>query len=86
MDLDSLLRPCPTSRCPHDRGCAEGDRRRAEGGHTCAIVQAPKMDTPELVAAECSCGQYRSTPTTEGQARISWRMHADGKMGWHPDR
>lgn len=81
MDLDRLSRPCPDSRCDHLRGCWEGDKRRAEGGHAAAILAAPKMDTPDLVKASCSCGEYTSGGGTEGSVLIAWRMHADAKMG-----
>lgn len=80
MDLDRLSRPCPTSRCDHSRGCWEGDKRRAEAGHAAALVASPKMDAWSLVAAACSCGQYRSGPSTEPHALAAWRQHADAKI------
>jgi hypothetical protein len=43
--------------------------------HTVAIVASPKMDTPSLVAAKCTCGNYRSGPTSESDARQSGRQH-----------
>lgn len=76
--------PCPDADCPHLGECIAATRRRAEGGHTCRIVPAPKMDAPRLVAADCSCGRYRSSATLERLARQSWRAHADAKMGFQP--
>lgn len=48
--------------------------------HELTIIPAPKMDTPSLVAAQCSCG-YRSGSGTEHTVRKSWRQHADTKIG-----
>lgn len=75
---------CTKPRCRHSVECPEAVRRRAEGGHACVIVASPKMDAWDLVAAACSCGEYRSGPGTETSARKSWRLHADQKMGWRP--
>lgn len=47
--------------------------------HELTIVPAPKMDTPSLVAARCSCG-YRSGSATENEARKSWQQHVDAKL------
>ena len=47
--------------------------------HEMTIVPSPKMDTPSLVASVCSCGKYRSGPTTENDARKSWQQHVDAK-------
>jgi hypothetical protein len=73
----NLLDPCPDSRCTHDQDCAEGKRRRA---HTVAIVPAGKMDAPTLVAAECSCGTYRSSPGSETRVRAAHADHAAAKL------
>ena len=47
--------------------------------HVISIVPAPKMDAPSLVAAECSCGEYRSSPTTENDARTRGEHHRRDK-------
>jgi hypothetical protein len=47
--------------------------------HHITIVPAPKMDTPSLVAAECSCGKYRSSSTTENDARKRGAAHVAAK-------
>lgn len=76
--------PCPTLRCTHRGGCGQADARRAAGGHTLEIVPAPKMDAPALVAAQCSCGRYRSTSTSPPQARKAWQAHADASTTPEP--
>lgn len=45
------------------------------GRHTLTLVPSPKMDTPDLVAAECACGNYRSGPHTEHGALADGRQH-----------
>jgi hypothetical protein len=52
------------------------DAATALATHRITIVPAPKMDTPGLVAAECSCGHYRSSSTTEHEARKRGIAHA----------
>lgn len=47
--------------------------------HVLTIVPRPKMDTPSLVAARCSCG-YESGSTTENKARKSWAQHTAAKQ------
>jgi hypothetical protein len=48
--------------------------------HTLEIIPSPKMDSPDLVAAKCSCG-YQSSATTEPHARHRWASHANNKGG-----
>lgn len=47
--------------------------------HKIHLIPAPKMDTPTLVAAYCTCGQYRSTSMTESNARKAGIAHVDAK-------
>lgn len=54
--------------------------------HVIRIVPAPKMDTPSLVAAECSCGNYRSGSTTENDARKRGEAHVAAKEQAENDR
>lgn len=54
-------------------------RSRVHGDHSMSTVPAGKMDTPELVAAVCSCGQYRSGAGTEHTVFRAWRAHAEAK-------
>lgn len=46
--------------------------------HAIEIVPAPKMDTPSLVAASCTCG-YRSGSTTRNSAEKSGQQHLEAK-------
>lgn len=46
--------------------------------HRYTIVPAPKMDTPELVAAKCICG-YKSSSCTEAQAHHRGTAHINAK-------
>ncbi len=43
--------------------------------HHIDIVASPKMDTPSLVAALCTCGSYRGGPATEPHARKCGQQH-----------
>lgn len=47
--------------------------------HVIDIVPAGKMDTPNLVAAVCSCGTYRSCPGSENASRKSGDQHVAAK-------
>ncbi len=72
--------------CDHTGSCYEADQRRADAGHGMTLVPRPKMDTPELVAAVCACGDYTSGPSSEPGARQSWRDHADAKIRMRAER
>jgi hypothetical protein len=55
-------------------GAEHTPEQHAAMAHTAAIVPGPKMDTPGLVKAQCSCGGYT---TSSGTERMVLRSHAD---------
>lgn len=48
---------------------------RGEHAHLLRLDPAPKMDTPDLVRAVCSCGDYSSSNDTPHGATRSWVSH-----------
>lgn len=51
------------------------DEPSEESGHLISIRDADKTDATGLHQAVCSCGRYRSMPTTRGQAQRAGRQH-----------
>lgn len=65
---------------PPGRPAAPGSTRSMTlGGHRMTIEPSPKMDTPGLVAAVCSCGEYRSGAGSKDTVFKAWRSHAEAK-------
>lgn len=54
---------------------AETVAQQVVEAHELEIEFSPKMDAGSLVRAVCSCGRYRSTTTTDPEARKAHRQH-----------
>lgn len=52
--------------------------------HVITVNQSTKPDARGLYEAQCSCGEYRSGPTSQNQAHKRGRAHMDASVGPTP--